>query len=269
MVLLAVALTGYAAAALLYWLRLAGRGERAFCYRGIALGVAVSCHVAILVRVGLDAGRAPMWNLSESFSIVALFMVVVFVFAEWRWGLAALGAVVLPLATGALLASTFYRPEVHLTPSLRSPWLPIHVGLTLASYAILSIALAAALTYLAQERLVRSRRLGGLSRRLPSMEAADLAGYRMVALGLPLLTMGIITGSIWAESAWGKYWHWDPKETASLITWLVFVAYLHARAASGWRGRRAAILIALGFCSILTTYLGVGLAGIGLHGGPH
>jgi cytochrome c-type biogenesis protein CcsB len=100
---------------------------------------------------------------------------------------------------------------------------------------------------------------------LPSSVALDRLAYRMIAFGFPIWTFGIITGAVWAESAWGRYWGWDPKETWSFITWVVFAGYLHARATSGWKGRRAAVIALVGFVCLLITYYAVNLWIVGLH----
>jgi cytochrome c-type biogenesis protein CcsB len=111
--------------------------------------------------------------------------------------------------------------------------------------------------YLIQEHHVKSKHLGGLFDRLPSLQILDEINYRLITLGFPLLTLAIITGAVWAESAWGSYWTWDPKEVWSLITWLVYAAVLHLRLTAGWRGRRAAILAIIGFVIVLFTFFGV------------
>src|SRR4030067_653128 len=113
--------------------------------------------------------------------------------------------------------------------------------------------------YLLQEKQVKRKKMGAMFKRLPSLDVLDDINYRCLTIGFPLLTLGIITGSIWAEYAWGSYWSWDPKETWSLITWLLYAALLHGRLTVGGRGRTAAILATLGFGAGLLTCLGVNL----------
>jgi len=119
--------------------------------------------------------------------------------------------------------------------------------------------------YLIQEHFLKSKQLGALYRKLPSLDTLDDINYRCLTLGFPLLTLAIISGAIWAETAWGAYWSWDPKETWSLITWFVYAALLHGRLTIGWRGRRAAIFAVAGFFILLFTFLGVNLLLPGLH----
>jgi len=136
-----------------------------------------------------------------------------------------------------------------LMPALKSNWLLIHVVVCFLAYAALTVAFGAALLYLIQDYSPREA--------LPALPLLDRLIYRAVILGFFLLTFGILTGAVWAETAWGKYWSWDPKEDASLVTWLIYAALLHARRLKGWQGRRIAWLAVLGFLAIIFTYFGV------------
>jgi cytochrome c-type biogenesis protein CcsB len=115
------------------------------------------------------------------------------------------------------------------------------------------------------ERGIKKKRFSPISTRFPSLEALDLINYRCMSYGFPFLTIGIITGSIWAGMAWGSYWNWDPKETWSLITWIVYAILIHNRLTIGWRGRKTAYMMILGFFSILFTFLGINFILGGLH----
>ncbi|MBM4129353.1 MAG: c-type cytochrome biogenesis protein CcsB, partial [Nitrospira sp.] len=119
--------------------------------------------------------------------------------------------------------------------------------------------------YLVQERYVKSKHLGGLFARLPSLQTLDELNYRLITFGFPLLTLAIITGALWAESAIGTYWRWDTREVWSLITWFIYAIVLHARLTAGWRGRRAAILSIVGFLTILVAFFGIKLLQKGYH----
>jgi cytochrome c-type biogenesis protein CcsB len=144
-----------------------------------------------------------------------------------------------------------------LNPALQSFWLPVHVILLFLGDGAFALAAAAAVMYLIQERQLKRKRLSGWFHRLPNLDLLDELNYRCLTIGFPLLTVGIITGSLWAQQAWGTYWSWDPKETWSLITWLLYAALLHGRLTVGWRGRRAAVWALVGFASVLFTFLGV------------
>jgi cytochrome c-type biogenesis protein CcsB len=119
------------------------------------------------------------------------------------------------------------------------------------------MAFGIGIMYLLQEHYVKSKHLGGLFQRLPSLQILDEINYRLITIGFPLLTLAIISGALWAESAWGSYWRWDPKEVWSLITWFIYALVLHVRLIRGWRGKRAAILAILGFLVVLFTFFGV------------
>lgn len=151
--------------------------------------------------------------------------------------------------------------------ALLGPWSAVHIAGSLISYVGLALAFGATIAYTLQERLLKAKRITSLQKRLPSLDALDRLSYRMVALAFPVLTLGIVTGSIWAQSAWGSYWNWNPKETWSLITWLVYAAYLHVRVIQGRRSRWATRLLILGFACVLITYLGVSLLTSGHHVG--
>jgi cytochrome c-type biogenesis protein CcsB len=226
---------------------------------------------AILHGVGFlaryfDAGYTPVTSLFESLSFYALAIVAAFLVAEIRYGLRVLGAFVAPIAFAFNFAAAFLPAEVRkLPPQLDSNWLPVHVVLLFVGNAAFTVAFGAGIMYLLQEKEVKRKKLGALFRRLPSLDVLDEINYRCLTIGFPLLTLGIITGSIWAQTAWGSYWTWDPKETWSLITWLLYAALLHARLTVGWRGRKAAILAIVGFGAILFTFLGVNLLLPGLH----
>jgi len=144
-----------------------------------------------------------------------------------------------------------------LMPALKSNWLLIHVVTAFLGYAAFALAFGSALLFLFQERRPRPS--------LPPLPALDRLIYRTTILGFLLLTLGIVTGAVWAETAWGRYWSWDPKETWSLITWFIYAALLHARLLKGWHGRRIAWLAVLGFIAVLFTYLGVSFLLTGLH----
>lgn len=144
-----------------------------------------------------------------------------------------------------------------LMPALKSNWLLIHVVTCFLGYAAFTLGFGVALLYLAQEKGPRPS--------LPPQRQLDRLLYQTTIIGFLLLTLGILTGSVWAETAWGRYWSWDPKETWSLITWLIYATLLHARLVKGWQGRRIAWLAVLGFLAVLFTYFGVSFLLAGLH----
>jgi cytochrome c-type biogenesis protein CcsB len=164
-----------------------------------------------------------------------------------------------------LFALALPKEIVPLAPVLKSFWHPFHVIFAFLGNASFSLAFCCGIMYLIQEHQLKTKKVGAITQRLPSLKILDDLNYQSLTFGFPLLTLGIITGAIWAEYAWGRYWGWDPKETWSLITWFLYAALLHQRLTVGWRGRKAAIMAIVGFLAVLFTFLGVNLILPGLH----
>lgn len=223
-------------------------------------------HVAFTVNRFFAAGYTPITNLHESLSFFSLAIVATFIFFERRYKAAILGSFIVPLALLILLLSAgFSSGIVPLNPALKSKWLAVHTSMAFLGYAAFAVSFAVSIMYLIQSHFVKKRRLGSMFQKLPPLDILDEISYRCLTFGFPLLTFAIISGAIWAETAWGTYWSWDPKETWSLITWLVYAALLHGRLTTGWRGRKAAMLSIAGFVIVLFTFLGVNLLMSGLH----
>lgn len=200
----------------------------------------------------LGIGHAPLSNLYESLVFFAWAMAVALMVVRIRFGADLVVVCGLPLVF-IVMASTFLvdgsiKP---LIPALQSNWLVAHVITCFLGYAGFTASFIAAVILLA------SLRFTGASKYLPRTELLDEIVYRSILVGFPLLTIGIVTGAAWADYAWGTYWSWDPKETWSLITWLIYAAFLHARLARGWSGPRMAALSVVGFMAVLFTYFGV------------
>jgi cytochrome c-type biogenesis protein CcsB len=214
----------------------------------------------------LGAGHAPLSNLYESLIFFAWAIMVLYLIMEWRTKNRTLGAFVTPLAFLAM-AYASYSPNISsriqpLIPALKSNWLIAHVLTCFFGYAAFGLSFGLSLMYLLK-RVERPGQDKGLIKRLPGTGILDDLNYQMVVIGFLMLSLGIITGSVWAHSAWGSYWSWDPKETWSLITWLVYAAILHSRMMRGWRGKKISILSIVGFSCVLFTYFGVNyLAGL-------
>lgn len=209
-------------------------------------------------------------NLHESLSFFALLLALAFLLVSRKKPVATLGPFTSPLliifTLGALVSSHAITPQ---PPILKSFWLPLHVLLSFAGNAFLALGCGGAVMYLIQEKLIKTKKIKGIFRKLPALQKLDELNYLCLRLGFPLLTLGIISGSVWASYAWGSHWSWDPKETWSLITWLLFAALLHGRMNSGWRGRKASLLTIVGFAAIMFTFLGVNLLLSGLHSYAH
>ncbi len=208
------------------------------------------------------AGRAPWSNMWEFTVAFAAAVAVAYILFEHNVrGTTILGAVVQPLVLALLLTAVLFFPSrvEPLVPALQSQGiLAAHVGFMIVAYGALTISFGAAFL-----RLVQGE--GARFARLPSAQALDHVAHISVVVGFPLLTLGVALGAYWANSAWGRYWGWDPKETASLVTWLIYAAYLHMHRQRSWQGRRAATVLLAGYAAILFTYFGVNLWISGLH----
>ncbi len=190
---------------------------------------------------------ANMYEFSIAFAWGTLLAYLFFLRRYRQW---MLGVVVLPVALAMLLyATTIPDTAEPLVPALQNNLLlTVHVAVAIIAYGAFAVAFAAAILYIIQPK--------GGSRHLPKPELLDEISYRGTLIGFPFLTLVIVLGALWAEVAWGKYWSWDPKETASLVTWLICGAYLHARVVRGWRGKRAALLLMAVFGATLFTFFG-------------
>lgn len=212
-------------------------------------------------------GRAPLSNMYESFTFAIIGMVLVALIFELAtrakvagFGSAILGFIFMVIAHKAPIFDSQIRP---LMPALQSSWLTYHVVTIMLSYSAFALSFFVSLAFLAKDFLGGDKR--AMLRRMPSLDDMDVFNYKIIAVGFPLLTIGIILGAVWAATAWGRPWGFDPKETWSAITWLVYAIYLHVRYLAGWKGRKAAFMAILGFACVLFTYLGVNYLLPGLH----
>jgi cytochrome c-type biogenesis protein CcsB len=240
----------------------------------MALSVAgVLAHTGAVVTRGLAVHRAPWGNMYEFVTaltcVAALFFLFVMIrYRAWTLGVFVLGAVVITLG---LTETLIYTAAGQLVPALQSYWLSIHVTAMTLSTGIFFVAAVLGGVYLAVDRYTRRVAAGrarpgnALVRRLPTIEQLDRLTYRTIVFGFPVWTFGVIAGAIWADQAWGRYWGWDPVETWAFITWVLYAAFLHARATAGWRGRRAHYIQLLGFTSLMFNILVVQVFIAGLH----
>jgi cytochrome c-type biogenesis protein CcsB len=216
-------------------------------------------------------GHIPLSNLYESLMSLSWTTVLIYLIIEFRYKSKALGIFIFPLVSIAMAYASLspnIQDEIEpLIPALQSNWLTYHVMTCFLSYSAFAISFGSSITYLLKLRKSSKNAPAhtNADEMLPSMESLDEIIYKTVAIGFLLLSIGIITGAVWANYAWGSYWSWDPKETWSLITWFVYAAFIHARLTRGWRGRRTAILSIFGFCAVLFTFLGVNFLLSGLH----
>jgi cytochrome c-type biogenesis protein CcsB len=207
----------------------------------------------------MGIGRIPLSNLYESLVFFSLMIALLYYVIETKYGHKTIGAFAMPLAA-MVMAYASLSPKISdriqpLLPALKSNWLTVHVITCFIGYAAFAIAFGLGLMYLVKRG--DGDREGLFLSRIPERRILDELNHQMVLFGFLFLSAGIISGAVWANSAWGRYWGWDPKETWSLITWFVYATLLHARFMRGWRGKRIAVFSMIGFVSVLITYFGV------------
>ena len=266
-----------------------------FCWIGV-----VTSNTLLFLVLGLRwliSGYFPLSNLYESLLFLDWCLLFILIIAETKTRTKILGAVVLPvtlliISFASLILPTPMQEAAPLVPALQSNWLMMHVSMMMLSYATLIMGSLLCILFLVISKyqdvdlqivdessvplynvmldyyeaklFAPSDEISELGK-LKLLQSLDNWSYRIIGLGFPFLTIGIIAGGVWANEAWGSYWSWDPKETWALITWIVFATYLHSRITKGWEGKKTAILGGLGFFVIWICYLGVNFLGKGLH----
>ena len=229
-------------------------------------GFGFAFHTLALLTRLKETGYLPLTNLHEAISFFSWGTVLVFLLVEYRYRIHVLGSFVLPLALIFLASAAALPNQEHsLDPVLRNVWVTIHTTLSLLGIIAFALAFVAGLMYLIEERLLKSKQFNALYHKLPSLEILDQLNQRAILFGFPLLTLGILTGALSAEHAWGSYWNWDPKQTLTLATWLFYLVVLHGRITVGWRAKKGAYLAVIGFVCVIFTFVGVNLLGRGQH----
>jgi cytochrome c-type biogenesis protein CcsB len=240
------------------------RPER-FGRMAVALTVlGAALQLASIATRGIAAERWPMGNMYEFIAAICLAAVVTWLVVLRRSPVARPAGpfVLFPvLVLMALAGSVLYAPAGPVVPPLRSYWMSIHVSTISISSGLLIFSGVASLLFL----LRRSGWLDAVAEKLPAADALDRLAYRVTIVAFPLFTFAIITGAIWAEAAWGRFWGWDPKETVAFVSWVIYAAYLHARATAGWRTGRAAWVNVGGFATIIFNLFFINMVVAGLH----
>ena len=235
--------------------------------------IGAAAHTTAVITRGLAVHRAPWGNMYEFITALTCVAAIFFLFAmiryrAWTVGVFVMGAVVVTLG---LAETLIYTAPGDLVPALQSYWLDIHVTAMTLATGIFFVSAVLGFIYLWVDRYTRRVAAGraapgnGIVRRLPGIEQLDRLTYRTIVFGFPVWTFGVIAGAIWADQAWGRYWGWDPVETWAFITWVLYAAFLHARATAGWRGRRAHYVQLLGFASLIFNILVVQVFIAGMH----
>jgi cytochrome c-type biogenesis protein CcsB len=254
----ALFLTLFAAGGFIVYMVRQNKTVYSWSYRILLTGFI--CHSFYLVSQYVALGTAPALTFKASLSFFAWSILGAYLVFHLKFRLMVLGSFIAPLAAFLMIVSaTMPAVEITVRPIFRSLWLPAHVLTTFLGNGIFAITFMTAIMYLIQENQIKRKHLGSMYSRLPSLETLDRINHYSLMWGFCFLTIGMITGSIYAQYALGRYWQWDPKEVWTLITWLFYAVLLHERLAAGWRGRRAAILSIIAFAIVIFTFVGASL----------
>ncbi|KJS82186.1 MAG: hypothetical protein JM58_15390 [Peptococcaceae bacterium BICA1-8] len=211
-------------------------------------------------------GHPPLGNMFEFLLFFIWGIALTYLVIEFKYNLKQIGMFALPLIfalnSWLITMDTSLNP---LMPALRSNWLYFHVFTAVVSYGAFAISFVIGLMYLIKDRFLIRNLYSNFVHALPELDSLEELSYKLILVGMPFLTLVIITGAIWAEMAWGTYWSWDPKETWSLITWFIYAAYLHTRFTKNLKGRLSIALVVIGFLAVLFTFAGVNILLPGLH----
>lgn len=213
-------------------------------------------HSAALGVHFFQIGYPGIAQFQEAVSFYGWLMIGLYLLFQLKYPLRVLGSLIAPLGLiMALAAFAFGRGAEELPPALKSYWLPLHVSSAFLGNAVFALAFGVSLMYLFEEYQLKRKKVAMVSGRFPSLETLDRLNHRFLIWGFPLMTLGIITGSLWAGAQWGNYWSWEPRQISSALTWLLYGALLHGRITGGWRGRKGALLTIAGFALILSYFL--------------
>jgi len=224
----------------------------------------------VLASNWMRAGNIQVTDLAESISFLAWLTATAALVLIVRWRLAVIGAFIAPLVflASTIAALTMHDGSFTMPAALRSAWLPVHVTLAFAGFALFVLAAGVSVVYLAYERRLKSKRLSARADdRTPSLEKLDRINYRLLVFGFLMLSLAIVSGAMWADATWGHFWSWEPQESWSLVVWLMYAALLESRLTAGWRGRRVAALTLVVFTVLIGSFVGVSLVTPGKHGG--
>jgi cytochrome c-type biogenesis protein CcsB len=229
-----------------------------------AIGAGLLLHGASLVAHTVELDRLPITDVRSALSSFAFLATVAFFLIYLRYRIISLGLFMVPLVLLLTLISALQPGHSFDSPSFRSGWLLVHILAILLGYVGLLVTFVAAVMYLIQERELKSKRPHAFYYRLPSLEICDKLYYRSLLFGLPLLSLGLIMGFVWASRTWKGPWELDPKILAAMVTWVIYLVLFATRASGSWSGRRAAYLAIFGFALVMVTFLGISFVS-----GPH
>jgi cytochrome c-type biogenesis protein CcsB len=262
-----VAFCAYSAAFLLYVAYFSLEKKSIAVIATVLMGIALVLQTIAIILRSIAVGHLPLTNMYEYISTFAWFAAILYFVSLKIYKQQIIGAFVSPVVFMLMVSASLLPKEASamLMPALHSYWLQIHVSVAAFGEAAFAVGFAANIMYFLKKSLPETSAFG---KRLPDLKRLDQVSYKAVTVGYPLFTVGaLFAGAIWAEQAWGTFWSWDPKEVGSLVVWLIYTAYLHARLVRGWIGTRAVVLSSAGFlCTLLTFFANLVLGGLHAYG---
>ena len=254
-ILLAIPAGAYLASGLFHLFRILKRAKRVETLATIVAAGGAVVHGAVLLSRALHDPPLICATVSDAVSLVSFLTVVVFLVGQQFLNIKAVGVITLPICFAAAMVAAFFPSATTEIPEyLRSPWFFFHVPAALLAYVSFAVACGSAAMYLSEMKLLRSKRIQAVIGVLPSLDELESLMYRTASFGFLLLTIAMAAGSVWAETQWGAWWSWSPKQTATLVTWLIYATYLHIRLIRGSRSRSGAWLIIVGFLTSIGTF---------------
>ena len=233
----------------------------------IVLAVVFVVHLIGLIIRAIQSGHTPLSNVYETMVFFSWLIILISFFVRFKYNIKSMVGISSLLAFISIGAASVLPENLRisqpLVPALQSWWLEIHVLTCFVAYAAFAIAFGASIMFLIRNYLETKKKQ--VSAKFPGKDSLDDLSYRLIAIGFFFLTLGILTGAVWAKYAWGQYWGWDPKETWALVTLLVYAVYLHTRFLKNWKGLKSSWLSVIGFIAVLFTYFGVNFLLSGLH----
>jgi cytochrome c-type biogenesis protein CcsB len=239
----------------------------------IGLLVAMLFHALAIGGRTVDVGAFPVANMHDALSLFAFVAVVVGAAIAWRAGVPQAAPLTAMLVTVLVWIAIAIQPLDRVPEPLRSAWLPAHIAFAFLGDAAIAVAGIVSVVYLVQDHRLKARKSKGAMKKmgsgvhkLPALEMLDKVSVQLLEWGFPMMTLGIITGALYSNEIWNTYWTWDPRNMVGVLTWALYAVLLHVRLTIGWRGRKLAILTLVGVTVTLIAFVGLGVAGIGLHG---
>jgi cytochrome c-type biogenesis protein CcsB len=237
----------------------------------VGLSVSVLAHLIALGARAVEIGTFPMANFHDGLSMFGLLAAIISIVIAWKSGVPQVGPLASILVAILVVVAVLVDPAEEVPTALRSGWLPLHIAAAFLGDAAFAVAGIVSLVYLIQERRLKAKKkklqkIGTGLNKLPALEILDNVCARLIQFGFPMMTLGLVTGAIYQNTLFGTWWQWDPRNTISLMVWILYALLLHFRLTIGWRGKKAAVLTVIGVVVTLIAFVGLGAAGAGAHG---